>query len=124
MNKVTFIVRMLAIVSVVIFLFYPINFFSFVFSYKEISGNSVTDNAVTVLFAYAWIVWLIMAIAWLFQHKLHRFWPISGSITGVISFILIMPLVLPALFVLPAVLLAITFCRYHLAKNHITNCST
>jgi tetrahydromethanopterin S-methyltransferase subunit E len=35
---------------------------------------------------YAWIVHLIMCISWIADKKINKFWPISGTIAGTLSF--------------------------------------
>jgi hypothetical protein len=117
MKKAITIVRIISITSVVFFLFYPINFFSFAFAYKETQVITLPGIVARSFFAYAWFAWVVMATAWVFQRQLPRFWPISGSIIGAISFIFLLPFVVPAFLVLPAVLLAITFCKFHLHSN-------
>ena len=84
------------------------------FSFNEIQEMSFSGAVSLLFFAYAWFAWVVMAVAWVVQCQLHRFWPISGCVTGSICIIFVLPLVIPALLVLPAVLLAITFCKYHL----------
>jgi len=117
MKKVATIVRIVSIISVIFFLFYPINFFSFVFSYEETQLITLPGIVAWSFLIYAWFAWVVMAVAWVFQRQLPRFWPISGSIIGAISFITLLPLVVPAFLVLPAVLLAITFCKFHLHSH-------
>ena len=117
MKKAITAVRIISIISVVFFLFYPINFFSIVFSFNEIQEISFSDAVSLLFFAYAWCAWMVMGVAWVAQRQLHRFWPISGCVTGGICLIFVLPFVIPALLVLPAVLLAVTFCKFHLHSN-------
>jgi hypothetical protein len=117
MNKSITIARIVSITSVVFFLFYPMNFFSLLYPNTETKILSLQDIAILFLFTYAWLAWVIMAVAWAFHQRLPRFWPISGCIAGTISFIFVFPLVLPAFLVLPAVLLAILFCKFHLQRT-------
>jgi len=112
-----FTLRAVSIISVVGFLFYPINLFSFVLPDKEFQDISIFQAAITSIFIYAWSSWFVMAIAWLFDKRLSRYWPISGSITGALGVIIVLPLVVPVLLLLPSIILAITFCRFHLKRD-------
>lgn len=119
MRKAIIIVRVLSIISVVFFLFYPLNFFSLLFSHNKNQEFSIFGTVLWFLFTYAWFAWIVMAVAWVIQRKLPNFWPISGCITGGVSFVFVLPLVFPAMLVLPAAFLAITFCKFHL-KSELT----
>lgn len=39
------------------------------------------------VFVYAWMVHIILALSWIADKKLKKFWPISGSIAGVFSYL-------------------------------------
>jgi uncharacterized protein YacL len=117
MRRKVFTLRAISIISVVGFLFYPINFFSFLVPDKGIQDISIFEAVITSIFIYAWFSWFVMAIAWLFDKKLSRYWPISGSISGTLGVLCVLPLVVPALLLLPSIILAITFCRFHLKRD-------
>jgi len=114
MSRAVFTLRAISIISVVGFLFYPINFFSHVFWLKDIQQASFLLAAIISIFAYAWFV---MAIAWLFDKRLSRYWPISGSIVGALSVIFVSPQIVPVFLLLPSIMLAITFCKFHLKEK-------
>ena len=117
MSRAVFTLRAISIISVVGFLFYPINFFSPDFWLKDIQQASFLLAAIISIFAYAWFSWFVMAIAWLFDKRLSRYWPISGSIVGALSVILVSPLIVSVFLLLPSIMLAITFCKFHLKEK-------
>lgn len=117
MRRKVFTLRAISIISVVGFLFYPINFFSFVVPDKGVQDISILEAVITFIFIYACSSGFVMAIAWLFDKRLSLYWPISGSITGTLGVLLVLPLVIPALLLLPSIILAITFCRYHFKND-------
>lgn len=117
MRRKIFTLRAISIVSVIGFLLYPINFFSFLVPDKGIQDISFFEASIISIFSYAWLSWFVMAIAWLFDKKLSRYWPISGLITGTLGVLFVLPLVVPALLLLPSIILAITFCRFHLKRD-------
>lgn len=100
------------------FLFLPADWFL-----SNLIGNKSQETtpflvAIMLIFDYAWFSWFVMAIAWAFDKRLPKYWPISGCIAGVLSVLLTSPLVLPVVLLLPSILLAISFCRFHLKHPH------
>ena len=63
---------------------------------------------------YAWIVLAVMSIGWICDRRLSRFWPISGTIAGVLSVVAVF--VIPAVYVLPAIILALVVSLFHFRR--------
>ena len=84
------------------------------------ANYSVGGKILTLISSYAWLAFMVMGAYWVFDKKLGRFIPITGTIAGSISIllsiagILIMPVVL--LLLIPLVKFA-----YHLASFHYAN---
>lgn len=60
---------------------------------------------------HAWIAFLVMAGSWVAGNKVNRYWPIAGTITGLISATVSMPF---SLLVTPSIVLAFYLVGYHL----------
>jgi hypothetical protein len=70
---------------------------------------------VDLMFAYAWIAWLVLGFAWAFQRRLHGWWPISGLVAGTGS--VLFTFGFAVVFTLPAIIMAIVFVTFHLSDE-------
>jgi hypothetical protein len=73
-----------------------------------------TVLAVGLAGSYAWIAYFVMGINWINNRRLGEFWPLSGTVAGVIA---LSPIPAGALFVLPAIVLAIYMVIFHTSKT-------
>jgi hypothetical protein len=73
-----------------------------------------TVLAVGLAGSYAWIAYFVMGINWINNRRLGEFWPVSGTVAGVIA---LSPIPAGALFVLPAVALAGYMVIFHTSKS-------
>lgn len=64
---------------------------------------------------YAWIVWIVLAVAWIRQRRLHRWWPISGTVVGTVC--IVWTLGFAIVFTFPAIAMAIVFVTFALSKE-------
>jgi hypothetical protein len=71
--------------------------------------------AVSAMMGYAWIAWWVLAVAWIRQRRLHRWWPISGSAAGIGSVLWTFGFAIP--FTFPAIIMAIVFVTFALSKE-------
>lgn len=64
---------------------------------------------------YGWIAWIVMGVFWVRNKRLGWFWPVTGTIAGVLS---MLPTVgFGILFVSPAVAMAIVLVIFHLGSD-------
>jgi ammonia channel protein AmtB len=70
---------------------------------------------VCVALAYAWIAWIVLAVAWIRQRRLHRWWPISGTVIGIVC--IAWTLGFAIVFTFPAIGMAIVFVTFALSKE-------
>lgn len=68
-----------------------------------------------VLIAHAWIAWLVLGLAWAFQRRLHPWWPISGTIVGIIC--VVATLGFAIVFTFPAIIMASVFAAFQLSDE-------
>lgn len=64
----------------------------------------------------AWLILVIMGIGWAHNKRLHKSIPILGLATGPISVVPWVGFLLPVLFLLPAIILAVRLVFFHLGK--------
>ena len=72
------------------------------------------------IFSYAWFSYFIMGIFWLFEIKLGKFFPITGTIAGVVGVLFASIVIIPLLFLMPAIILAYIFCQFHFSNHYIS----
>ena len=65
----------------------------------------------------AWLVLVIMGIGWAHNKRLHKSIPILGLATEPISVVPWVGFLLPVLFLLPAIILAVRLVNFHLGKS-------
>ena len=65
----------------------------------------------------AWLMFVIMGIGWAHNKRLHKSIPIIGLATGPISIVPWAGFLLPILFLLPAIILAVRLVNFHLGKT-------
>lgn len=70
---------------------------------------------VSAMMAYAWIAWWVLAVAWIFQRRLHRWWPISGTVAGIGSILWTFGFAI--VFTFPAIGMAIVFVTFALSRE-------
>lgn len=82
-----------------------------------LGGASITLIGITwgVFMGFAWLAWFVMAIAWVLEKRLHRFWPVSGTIAGCLSIVSTFGFGLA--FTFPAVLMAAYLVAFHLRSG-------
>jgi hypothetical protein len=78
----------------------------------ELPRQSLLVGIATFAPLYAWLALAVMTQAWIVNRKVHRFWPVSGTLTGLPSAILFSPLAFP--FYAPAAALAFYLVYFHL----------
>ena len=79
--------------------------------------NSPSDwrlHGLAALWLYAWTAWIRMAFAWANDRRLGWFWPVTGTLAGLIS--VLSSMLLGAILGLPALLLALYMSGYHLRR--------
>ncbi|MGH8518961.1 MAG: hypothetical protein ACREUE_16045 [Panacagrimonas sp.] len=64
---------------------------------------------------YAWIAWIVLAVAWILQRRLHAWWPISGTVVGIVC--IAWTLGFAIVFTFPAIAIAIVFVTFALSKE-------
>lgn len=64
----------------------------------------------------AWAILIVMGVAWAFEKRFHKSVPIVGTVIGSISVLPWIPMVLPIVVLIPALILATRLVSYHL--NH------
>lgn len=65
----------------------------------------------------AWLILLVMGVAWAFGRRLHRAIPVTGTIIGSISILPWLPLIIPIVTLLPALVLAVRLVRFHMGHS-------
>lgn len=70
---------------------------------------------VSVALAYAWIAWIVLAVAWIRQRRLHRWWPISGTVVSIGCILWTMGFAI--VFTFPAIAMAIVFVTFALSRE-------
>lgn len=65
---------------------------------------------VAAMMGYAWIAWWVLAVAWILQRRLHRWWPVSGTAAGVGS--ILFTFGFGIVFTFPAIIMAIVFVTF------------
>lgn len=70
---------------------------------------------VSAMMAYAWVAWIVLAVAWVRQRRLHRWWPISGTAVGIACILWTFGLAI--VFTFPAIGMAIVFVTFALSKE-------
>ena len=97
--------------------------YGLLFGYAGLAGffgqgdgsGSLWSAGIGLMMGYAWIAWLVMAFAWVFEFRLHTFWPVSGTLAGVGS--VIVTLGFAIIFTFPALIMAIVFVAFHLSAE-------
>ena len=97
---------------------------------------NVINGFICIAVVLAWLAHIGMSAAWIGDRRLHKFWPISGTVAGVASyagFVAVMSrfdlneaiaaLLLAVTFTGPALVLALHLVRFHLAKSHLRSTS-
>lgn len=105
---------------------------------KALWKTDFTEIVFGVIWAYAWLCHAVMCWAWIANWRLAKFWPLSGTVFGVTSFLLLpiedaiknrnmefifiiknvsMILLLEFLLVLPCFLLALYLAFFHLRNK-------
>jgi hypothetical protein len=67
----------------------------------------------------AWVLLIVMGVAWAFEKRLHKTIPITGTIIGALSILPWIPAVLPIVTLIPALILAIRLVSYHLQHANV-----
>lgn len=63
--------------------------------------------------SYAWIAYFVMGIYWIKNQKIGGFWPITGTVSGLVA---LSPIPAGVVFILPAVALAFYMVLFHTSK--------
>lgn len=86
------------------------SYLAIIISYSLASSTPVSWT--NFIFGYPWIALFIMNISWIRNHRLHPFWPISGTVVGVLASAFSVGY---ALFLAPlSICLAIWLVIYHM----------
>ena len=70
-----------------------------------------------VLAPIAWLVLVVMGVSWAHDKKLHKSIPIFGLAIGPISVVPWITFIIPVIFLLPAIILAVRLVNFHLGKS-------
>lgn len=96
-------------------------------------GFAKTDHRFWIA-AFAWLAHGIMAYGWIMDRKVGRFWPVAGTLAGVLSLTwgpvsfksaedlwtsLLVSWIFSVPFSLPSILLGINLVWFHLSKEHV-----
>lgn len=87
---------------------------------QQAMGQGTEDTlpwmlVVALLLAYAWIAWLTLGLAWVAQRRLHPWWPISGTVVGIVCILFTFGFAI--VFTFPAITMAIVFVAFHLSDE-------
>ncbi len=70
-----------------------------------------------VLSPISWLVFMVLGINWAHGKKLHKSIPVLGLAIGPISVVPWAVLIIPVVFLLPAIILAFRLVSFHLGKS-------
>ena len=121
----------------VVFICYVLSSYGIFFSPFVVFGtfnNPVGLSIVVLLWVYAWACHMFMSFSWISNRRVRRVWPVTGTVAGVIMFLLpsfgglikaqiftfsnvFYALAFEVIFVLPCLLLAIFLVHFHLKQG-------
>lgn len=74
-----------------------------------------------LLLPLVWILFVVMGVSWAMSKRVHRSIPIMGMVIGPLCLLPWIPLVVPIIVMLPAILFAVRVVAFHLDSSEISS---